>query len=65
MSVLSDLLFDIRRQQNSGRTPLKLGIYRVKNFFRKISYLFGPPLENICSLAPGYAKGHELRNSEL
>ena len=37
-----------------GWTPLELGFYRVKITFFKISYLFGPPLEKIRSLAPVY-----------
>ena len=35
--------------------PLESGIYRVKIIFKKISYLYGPPLKKICSLAPAYA----------
>ena len=37
--------------------PLESGIYRVKIIFKKISYLYGPPLKKICSLAPGYGGG--------
>ena len=40
--------------------PLELGFYRVKITFFKISYLFGPPLEKIRSLAPEYILMHKI-----
>ena len=42
--------------------PLESGIYRVKIIFKKISYLYGPPLKKICSLAPEHFHCFDLPN---
>ena len=49
-----------------AQAPLELGIYRVKFLkIRKISFflLFGPPLDKICSVAPG--KNHRKKMEDF